>query len=77
MNSKSARTVFLFVFLVLFFANLASIELTADEEAWLEKANRYEKDGWIFVHIEGKPFERGFQHGYLLAKELKDFVRKE
>ncbi|NQV19263.1 MAG: hypothetical protein HQ534_12070 [Armatimonadetes bacterium] len=75
MNSKSARIVFLFVILASSFNVLLSIELTADEEAWLEKANRYEKDGWIFVHIEGKPFERGFQHGYLLANELKEVLR--
>ncbi len=32
--------------------------------------NTYLKPIWIFLHIEGAPFERGFQHGYLLAKEL-------
>jgi hypothetical protein len=26
--------------------------------------------GWIFVHLEGKPSELGFQHGYLLAPEI-------
>src|SRR5260370_36457961 len=28
--------------------------------------------GWIFVHLEGKPAEIGFQHGYLLAPEILD-----
>lgn len=28
------------------------------------------QDGWIFVHIEGKPYDRGFQYGYHLAKEI-------
>ncbi len=28
--------------------------------------------GWIFVHLEGKPSEIGFQHGYLLAPEILD-----
>ena len=75
MNSKSVKMLFLLVFLFSSLNILFSIELTPDEEAWLEKANRYEKDGWIFVHIEGKPFERGFQHGYLLANELKEVLR--
>ncbi|OGN65796.1 MAG: hypothetical protein A2888_00185 [Chlamydiae bacterium RIFCSPLOWO2_01_FULL_28_7] len=34
-----------------------------------QKGFKYEKDGWIFVHIEGEPFERGFQYGYLIAEE--------
>ena len=33
---------------------------------------RAEKNGWIFVHLEGTPSEVGFQHGYLLAKEILD-----
>ena len=28
--------------------------------------------GWIFIHLEGSPMELGFQHGYLLAPEIKD-----
>ena len=33
---------------------------------------RPEKNGWIFVHLAGSPREIGFQHGYLLAPEIKD-----
>ncbi len=39
------------------------------------KGYRFNKNGWIYVHIEGKPYERGFQHGYLVAKELKEIMR--
>jgi len=35
----------------------------------LRGAYRLEKNGWIFVHLEGDPFQIGFQHGYLLAAE--------
>jgi len=31
-----------------------------------------EKNGWIQVHLEGSPSEIGFQHGYLLAREIQD-----
>lgn len=34
-----------------------------------QKGFRYDKNGWIYVHIEGDPYERGFQHGYLIADE--------
>jgi len=30
------------------------------------------QNGWIFVHLEGAPFDMGFQHGYLLASEIED-----
>lgn len=33
---------------------------------------RAEQNGWIFVHLEGSPSEIGFQHGILLAPEIKD-----
>jgi hypothetical protein len=50
--------------------------LTNEQKDWLSKANRHEKDGWVYLHIEGKPLERGFQHGYLLAKEIKEALRQ-
>jgi hypothetical protein len=31
-----------------------------------------ERGGWIQVHLEGAPGEIGFQHGYLLAPEIRD-----
>jgi hypothetical protein len=43
---------------------------------WYGPAFRYEDKGWIFVHIEGKPYQRGYQYGYLLADEIKTFIEK-
>ena len=51
-----------------------SPELTQQEREWLNKATRLEKNGWIFLHTEGAPFERGFQRGYLTAKEITGFL---
>jgi hypothetical protein len=31
------------------------------------------ENGWTYVHLEGSPAQMGFQHGYLLAKEIADF----
>ncbi|HEY2155840.1 MAG TPA: C45 family autoproteolytic acyltransferase/hydrolase, partial [Isosphaeraceae bacterium] len=36
---------------------------------------RYPKAGWIVLHIEGEPYERGYQHGRLLAPEIADYVK--
>jgi hypothetical protein len=42
----------------------------------LKKAfRRPDQNGWIFVHLEGTPQEIGFQHGYLLAREIEDAQR--
>jgi len=36
---------------------------------------RYEKNGWIYISIKGSPKERGYAHGYLAMKELKEAFR--
>ena len=38
-------------------------------------AYRYPQAGWIVLHIEGEPYERGYQHGRLLAPEIAAHVR--
>jgi len=41
-----------------------------------EKGYRYNIQGWIYLHIEGDPYERGYQHGYLLADEIVDMIQR-
>ena len=50
------------------------IDQTAAESAdpRLKPAYRFERGGWIYVHLEGTPGQVGFQHGYLLAPEIAD-----
>jgi len=38
----------------------------------LLKSYRFERGGWIYVHLEGSPAAIGYQHGYLLAPEIED-----
>jgi hypothetical protein len=45
------------------------------EKSWLARAYRQDENGWIFLHTEGAPFERGFQRGYLTANEIDEFLR--
>jgi Phospholipase B len=35
---------------------------------------RYPQHGWTVLHIEGEPYDRGYQHGRLLAKEIADYL---
>src|SRR5262249_47742552 len=41
-------------------------------DARLSGAYRFDKGGWVYVHLEGNPGQIGFQHGYLLAPEITD-----
>src|SRR5438046_2526490 len=38
-------------------------------------AYRYPQAGWVVLHVEGEPYDRGFQHGKLLAPEIAALVK--
>src|SRR5437867_916430 len=38
-------------------------------------AYRYPQAGWIVLHIEGEPYDRGMQHGHLLWREIQDYIK--
>jgi len=50
----------------------ASGALAQGNDPRLAKAWRFERDGWVYLHLEGSPRDVGFQHGYLLAPEIAD-----
>ncbi|HTW63326.1 MAG TPA: C45 family autoproteolytic acyltransferase/hydrolase [Bryobacteraceae bacterium] len=39
-------------------------------------AYRYPVGGWIYLHIEGTPYERGYQHGRLMAREIPQYMER-
>jgi hypothetical protein len=45
------------------------------KQNWLRKAYRFERAGWLYLHIEGGPKQRGFQHGYLMAAEIGEILK--
>jgi hypothetical protein len=49
--------------------------LSADQSSWLSHALRHPKEGWVYLHCEGTPRARGFQHGYLMAPEIRESLR--
>jgi len=36
---------------------------------------KYEKNGWIYISIQGKPFERGQAYGKLIKDEMKNVLK--
>jgi hypothetical protein len=49
--------------------------LSEQERAWISNASRINTNGWVHLKIRGAPFERGFQHGYLIAAEYAEALR--
>lgn len=43
---------------------------------WHGPAFRYDEKGWIYVHVEGEPYARGFQYGTLLSEEIATYAKK-
>lgn len=41
----------------------------------LTGSTRFDRNGWVFVHLEGSPAQIGYQHGYLLTAEIGDLLR--
>ncbi len=52
-----------------------SAPLSAEQQQLLGRARRFERDGWVYLHVEGEARPRGFQHGYLLAGEIAEGLR--
>ncbi len=48
---------------------------TISEDDRMKGSYRFERNGWIYVHLEGSPEQIGYQHGKLLAKEIEDLLR--
>ncbi len=61
-----------------------SLDEASTRDAWPAReavktfgpAYRYPAAGWIYLHIEGKPYERGYQHGYLMAREIPEYLER-
>lgn len=41
----------------------------------LDGSSRFERNGWVYVHLEGAPERIGYQHGYQLSAEIDDMLR--
>jgi len=69
--------VFLLLLPILLCFNVLAEEKDEPEVLYAEKYEngyRYNIQGWIYLYIEGNGYDRGFQHGYLLAAEIVDHI---
>ena len=79
---KLARYVMV-VFILLttaIFPNILAISNNNNQEiissGYYEKGYRYNIQGFVYIHIEGEPYERGYQYGYLASAEIVDMVNR-
>ncbi len=75
MTSRIRFRLFVSGLAVLFGVCAVAAPLSREQQKTLAKGKRFERQGWLYLHIEGEPKERGFQHGYLLAAEIADGLR--
>lgn len=59
-------------FLVVGLLPLMGARVSGPDSRLQNAFRRPPQNGWTFVHLEGEPREMGYQHGYLLAKEIDD-----
>jgi hypothetical protein len=50
----------------------STAQLKSPADRRLERAYRFEREGWTYIHLEGPPEDIGYQHGYLLSAEIAD-----
>jgi hypothetical protein len=49
----------------------SSLTQFSNDSAGHDPSFREDREGWIFVYVEGTPYVRGWQHGRHLAKEIR------
>lgn len=54
---------------------LIAVLLFSCKNKRLGNATREDKNGWIYVHLSGSPSDIGYQHGYLVAKEIDTLIK--
>jgi Phospholipase B len=66
------KLIFIASFIILSVGNTGCKQSTDHR---LGKASREDKNGWIYVHLEGSPSDIGYQHGYLLANDIDTSIQ--
>ena len=74
---RSVLAAFSSLALMVFIVPRAAADFEPDPVSvqYYEAAYRFPQAGWIVLHIEGQPYERGYQHGRLLAPEIAGYLR--
>ena len=57
-------------FIILVFYLFSCTTGSKSDPSRLTGSSRQDKNGWIYVHLQGSPKNIGYQHGYLIAPEI-------
>ena len=78
-NIKISYHIISLVIIIVIILN-SSIITAAEEETstsnYFDKGFRYNIQGWVYIHIEGEPYDRGYQYGYLTYGEIIDTLHR-
>jgi hypothetical protein len=71
-RNKLFSTVLIAIITLTLFIAFVGLQVQAakPQHPLLKGAYRIDKEDWIYVHLEGDPFQIGYQHGYLLADNI-------
>src|SRR3982751_4132700 len=53
----------------------AALLLQSAHPGHLSQGTREDRDGWIYIHVQGSPHDVGYEHATLLAPELDDALK--
>jgi len=76
------RIIPLAVLVVLLFSSISPNSILVGAAPSSKSSNQYKEgyryniQGWIYLHVQGDAYERGYQHGYLLAAEIVDMLTR-
>jgi len=78
------RAGYFIIILILITPTLFSSITALDDENFSETissdqygpGHRYNIQGWVYLHIEGEPYERGYQYGYLASAEIIEMIQR-
>jgi hypothetical protein len=65
----------LFIFLVSIALVSSPLSSLQKEEDLLKGSSKIEREGWIFLHLEGTPFQIGYQHGFFLGIYIDEAIK--
>ena len=69
------KNIFRHLLALILILQLAACTSSSKKDDRLAKASRENKNGWIYVHLEGTPATIGYQHGYLLANDIDTSIQ--
>jgi len=78
------RAGYFIVILILLTPSLFINSVALDEDNFSEiissgqhgQGYRYNIQGWVYLHIEGEPYDRGYQYGYLASAEIIEMMQR-